>query len=304
MATCPACSAAVSPKAKFCPSCGEKLKSRAAPEDVEDLDDESVERSPRKKGGKKKASGMPVWLLVLLIFMGSSVLICPCLIALLLPAVQQAREAARRTQARNHMKQMGLAMHNFHDTYRHFPPLNVEGETQPGQQVQSWMTDMLPYLEQGPLHSQVQYGLSWNDPGNKQAFGTVVPTYLNPSEPTPPINSNGYAVAHFAANSYVISENRHSQIREFIDGTSNTMLMGTVDDGFKPWGDPTNSRDPGLGFQGGPNAFGSRHAGVVIVLMADGSVRMVSKNTDPEILKLLGDPADNQVISDDLFAPQ
>jgi len=239
---------------------------------------------------------MSAWVIVLLAMGGCAILIIPCLIALLLPAVQQAREAARRTQARNHMKQMALAMHNFHDTYQYFPPKNIEGETQPGEQVQSWMTDMLPYMDQYPLHQQIQYSLAWDDPGNKLPMGTVIPSYINPSEPTTPIDANGYAVAHFAANSHVVSESHHMPIREITDGTSNTILAGTVNDGFKPWGDPTNHRDPSLGAIGGPQAFGSPHAGIIMVVLADGSVRAISNNIDPEVLRLLGDPADGQPV--------
>jgi prepilin-type N-terminal cleavage/methylation domain-containing protein/prepilin-type processing-associated H-X9-DG protein len=71
------------------------------------------------------------------------------LIALLLPAVQQAREAARRTQCKNNLKQLGLALHNFHDTFLHFPI----GEYNNDNNQWGWITFILPYFDQGPLYT-------------------------------------------------------------------------------------------------------------------------------------------------------
>lgn len=65
------------------------------------------------------------------------------LVALLLPAVQAARESARRSQCLNHLKQMGLALHNHHDAYRALPPMNIRGSGEP-----PWNVHLLPYLEQ------------------------------------------------------------------------------------------------------------------------------------------------------------
>lgn len=79
------------------------------------------------------------------------------LIALLLPAVQQAREAARRTQCRNNLKQLGLALYNYHDTHRVFPMMsgNTNG---PGGQRQGSFVGMLPYLDQAPLANLISTG--------------------------------------------------------------------------------------------------------------------------------------------------
>jgi len=81
------------------------------------------------------------------------------LIALLLPAVQQAREAARRTQCKNNLKQMGLALHNYHDVYDRFPNASMAADTpQPGcsgwvlSRGWSWRVAILPYVEQANLY--------------------------------------------------------------------------------------------------------------------------------------------------------
>ncbi|MBX3440465.1 MAG: DUF1559 domain-containing protein [Planctomycetaceae bacterium] len=92
------------------------------------------------------------------------------LIALLLPAVQQAREAARRTQCRNNLKQLGLALHNYHDVHLTFSPGVVQvrdpgqngiiyaGDPHDQEPAWGWGTFLLPYLEQGPLYGELSPG--------------------------------------------------------------------------------------------------------------------------------------------------
>jgi prepilin-type N-terminal cleavage/methylation domain-containing protein len=80
------------------------------------------------------------------------------LIALLLPAVQQAREAARRTQCRNSLKQLGLAIHNYHDTYNTFPmSYTTDGTFSTLSRGRSWMVMILPYIDQSPLYNTVDF---------------------------------------------------------------------------------------------------------------------------------------------------
>lgn len=83
------------------------------------------------------------------------------LIALLLPAVQQAREAARRTQCKNNVKQLGLALHNYHDTFLTFPPGGVSSVTSGAPyQGWGWNTMLLPYMDQAPLYNQFNFSNS------------------------------------------------------------------------------------------------------------------------------------------------
>ncbi|UUO06769.1 DUF1559 domain-containing protein [Blastopirellula sp. J2-11] len=82
------------------------------------------------------------------------------LIALLLPAVQQAREAARRMQCTNQMKQMGIAMHNYHDTFSNLPPSNSEIDNfapYPPQREWGWAPRILPFMEQSAIYDQIDF---------------------------------------------------------------------------------------------------------------------------------------------------
>jgi len=120
------------------------------------------------------------------------------LIALLLPAVQQAREAARRTQCKNHLKQLGLALHNYHDTHSAFPPgcitvidvgnsssahdvwteaLATTGNT--NYHGTSWMLQILPFMDQAPLYNS--WNFATNFIGNSSVAETNIPAFYCPS---------------------------------------------------------------------------------------------------------------------------
>jgi len=103
------------------------------------------------------------------------------LIALLLPAVQQAREAARRTQCKNNLKQLGIAMHSFHDTFKHLPASNRPPGT--GTKRISGLTRLLPYIDQAPLYNKYDQTKQWSDPLNIPVTSAVLPAWLCPSNP-------------------------------------------------------------------------------------------------------------------------
>jgi prepilin-type N-terminal cleavage/methylation domain-containing protein/prepilin-type processing-associated H-X9-DG protein len=79
------------------------------------------------------------------------------LIALLLPAVQQAREAARRTQCKNHLKQYGLAIHNYHDTFNRLPPGGNYDRWEDTSNGYSWQVRVLPYMDKAPLYEKARF---------------------------------------------------------------------------------------------------------------------------------------------------
>ena len=139
----------------------------------------------------------------------------------------------------------------------------------------------------------------WKNAANKAAFGTIVSSYQHPSVPDAPRNEEGYALAHYATNSRVICDTKTSRLSEITDGTSNTVLVGMVNAGFQPWGDPTNYRDPANGFGGGPDAFGTPNRnGIIHFLRADGSVLRVRSTLSPVLCERLGDPRDGQAVND------
>ena len=136
------------------------------------------------------------------------------LIALLLPAVQQAREAARRTQCRNNMKQLGLAVHNFHDTFRKMPASVLQHSSVGNIDNYdlnfgpNWAVLILPYIDQANLYQSVSSSLGNypinGDSGWRNARGTRLPAYLCPSDTgseTPNARAGGgWARGNYGAN--------------------------------------------------------------------------------------------------------
>ncbi|MCI0461713.1 MAG: DUF1559 domain-containing protein [Gemmataceae bacterium] len=155
------------------------------------------------------------------------------LIGLLLPAVQKVREAAARTQCTNNLKQMGLAVHNYADTYKKLPGIWSPDDgggtfasgavTGPGAAVRGTLHFfLLPYLEQGPLYQQAA-GLSSN------VAAVQVPVYVCPSDPTSSgtgLQRSGYAGTTYAGNLLVFNPRQASRFpAAVIDGTSNTVFF-------------------------------------------------------------------------------
>jgi len=101
------------------------------------------------------------------------------LVALIFPAVRSARPAARRYACKNNLKQIGIALHNYHDKYGSFPPADTVDEN--GNRLHSWRTLILPFLGQEPLYNRIDLAKPWDDPVNANAFQTHLPCYSCPN---------------------------------------------------------------------------------------------------------------------------
>ncbi|MBD3676475.1 MAG: DUF1559 domain-containing protein [Planctomycetaceae bacterium] len=234
-------------------------------------------------------------LVIILILIGAMILGCGgILIALLLPAVEQGREAARRSMSKNNLKQIGLAMHNYHDVYGVLPPGAILSEH--GTAHQGWEYSILPFVDQAPLFNQIDSDLPWNSPQNISLYKYEVEVYLNPALEQRS-DTAGFGYAHYAGNSHIFEPNRSWSFSEVADGLSNTLMAGEVKDNLMPWGAPGNVRDPALGINKGPDTFGSPFQGGAQFLLMDGSVRFLSENIDPAALKALATPAGEEDMS-------
>jgi prepilin-type N-terminal cleavage/methylation domain-containing protein/prepilin-type processing-associated H-X9-DG protein len=190
------------------------------------------------------------------------------LIGLLVPAVQQVRESAARAQCQNNLKQLGIALHNYHGVYKRFPsgylcqPRANPNYTAPGW---GWASLLLPYLEQGNLHRQINFSLPVEDASHRGVRTTVLNLFVCPSDdsngiftvlsdanvPLADAATNSYAACHGTGPDIeeelddfngMFSRNSRVRIADVRDGTSNTIAVGERAALFTqtPWAGPVS----------------------------------------------------------------
>jgi prepilin-type processing-associated H-X9-DG protein len=215
------------------------------------------------------------------------------LIALMLPAVQQAREAARRSQCKNHLKQIGLALHNYHEVYRSFPPAYVPDEN--GKPMHSWRVLILPFLEQKPLYDAYDFSEPWDSDTNIWLQDRMPPQFRCPSDDAPLSSYTNYAVVSGAG--CIFDGDKSARFRDVLDGTSNTLMVGEVSELWIPWTKPEDVDITQFPRLNDPKGFSSDHAGGIQFLYVDGHVQFVNENIDAEILDNLYRMSDGNVVS-------
>jgi len=258
------------------------------------------------------------------------------LVGLLLPAVQQAREAARRIQCTNQLKQIGVAFHNHHDQYQYFPTGGWNWDTPPSysggspdvgaKQRAGWGFQILPFIEANAV---------WQA-GAEVAIGQTNPTFFCPSRRSPqtittadnyspPVTGTSIrrALCDYAGSnrdgSGVIRRKTPRKFQDITDGTSNTMLVGEKrlnrallgqpqeddNEGYTAgWNSDTlrsTRKVPLADFNGagdGDDRFGSSHPGAFVAVLADGSTRTIGYQIDSKLFAFLGSINDGQVIGE------
>jgi prepilin-type processing-associated H-X9-DG protein len=209
-----------------------------------------------------------------------------------------ARGAAWRAQSINNLKWIGLALHNYDEEHKSFPP---GGTFDPnGRPLHGWQAAILPFSEQTDLYDRIDFRFPWNDVHNAVPYQTTVTFFLRPGIDRKK-DAAGYALSHYAANGLMLGGSVPKTLRGVTDGTSNTIMAGEAVDNFRAWGDPTNWRDTSLGINRSPNGFGSPAPGGANFLFVDGSVHFLKNAIDPRILKALSTPAGGDPVNTDQY---
>ncbi len=191
------------------------------------------------------------------------------LVSLLLPAVQMAREAARRMSCANNLRQMGLALHNYHSAVGCFPSgvLGKSGRLKDGDLLHTWQAMILPYVEQSTLYAAYDFRVPFYAPENAEAVRQKIPLFLCPSLDKDQVIDGRWGPTHYAANAgtrpgkndgvlFPLSATRFRDIR---DGTSQTIALGEL--AFDVHGWAQGSLNTTSGGSGGGGAGGGTGGG-------------------------------------------
>ncbi|MEX0794471.1 MAG: DUF1559 domain-containing protein [Pirellulaceae bacterium] len=200
------------------------------------------------------------------------------LVALLLPAVQQARHAARRMQSSNNMKMIGLALHNYHDTYGTFPPAYIPDEN--GKPMHSWRVLISPFLDDGFQFSQYDFDKPWDHADNMAVTQQMPSVYNSPILDSAETTQGMTPYVAVSGPETVLGQAEGSQFRSIVDGTSHTIIA--MENFSRPvfWAEPTDI-SPDQIMANFTRIMDSATPGPQ-VLMADGSVMTVSSSTSPQ----------------------
>lgn len=273
---------------------------------------------PRKKDNSRTHAFTLVELLVVIAIIG-------VLVSLLLPAVQTAREAARRCQCLNNIGQLILATHNHEFSYERFPSGSIHDQgpirSEPIGQHISLLVQLLPYMEQSMTYRGFEQKLGTYAVENARARSQWIPTFTCPSQSVGLVDNvamTTYAGCHHdveapidVTNNGVFFLNSRIRFDDILDGASNTIFFGEIaDPDALGWASGTRAtlRNTGttisVGVRGGLAAnsvlyvggFSSFHTGGANFAFGDGSLRYLSTNIDPQLYQKLGHRRDGQMM--------
>ncbi|MEX0675451.1 MAG: DUF1559 domain-containing protein [Pirellulales bacterium] len=263
----------------------------------------STDPSPAMPEPVKKDNS--VWW-ILLIVVGALAFFCligvGLLTALLLPAIQGAREAARRVNCVNNLKQIGIALVSYHDQYNSFPPAYLADAN--GRPMHSWRVLVLPFFsdpEATALYRQYHFDEPWDGPNNRKLAAQTPSIFVCPS------GSNSEGHTHYVAvvgNETVWPGSEAGRIRKISDGTANTIAVVETVRMNIAWLEPRDlTMDEAMQAIIPPAELGlaTAHPGGANVLFSDGSVHFLDDSVAPQSIRALltiagGEEIDEQVL--------
>jgi prepilin-type processing-associated H-X9-DG protein len=215
------------------------------------------------------------------------------------------REAYRRSHCRHNLMQIGLAMHNYHDQWKCFPPAYTTDQA--GQPLHSWRVLLLPYLdEQRPegLYEQLNLDEPWDSPANRKALDSVETPYAYrcPSDPetygADSPRETSYAM--LVGPGTVSNGSSWTTYKRISDGTSNTILVAEVTGLGIHWAEPRDLPFQKMSFRiNDPDhqGIGSHHTGGAQMVFCDGAVMFIPNFTDPRLVQALATIAGGEDVS-------
>lgn len=215
------------------------------------------------------------------------------LAALLIPPVTRGGgEVRRRTQCKNNLKQIALALHNYADNYDALPPAyTVDADGRP---LHSWRTLILPFVEQQDLYKRIDLAKPWDDPANAEALKTVPHVYRCPSATLPPGFTSYLGIVGANACFHPTAPRAFSEIT---DGTSETlMVIEVAQEHAVHWMAPQDASEEMVLNFGHDGKLA--HTGGTQAAFADGHVQFLYENLDTEIRRALISIAGNDRVGE------
>ena len=202
------------------------------------------------------------------------------LVALLIPNRRGAREAARRMQCSNHLKQITIALQNYEDVYKCFPPAYTVDEG--GKPLHSWRTLILAYIEPA-LYDKIDLSKPWNDPANKAAYETTLSVYRCPSGNAKEGQTTYLAVVAPGGCFQPAEPRRRAEITDNPDLT--LMVIEVASDHSVHWMSPNDADEAmvlSLATTKNPP-----HPNVALAAFVDGHIQSLSRDLEPALLRAM-----------------
>lgn len=285
MPRCWKCKTQVSSREETCPVCDSDLDERTARREQKKSQQKVRKSAPAATNALKSS------IIVVGVIFGGFVLLGLMFVFGMVFLQDAADMAAEVRQLSESLPNIGRGLPSYHSAHVQIAPHEaLRDET--GKARHSWMAALLPYIDQAPAYNKIVLTKPWSDPENREIYQTVILGFRYPLIKEIQ-DEQGFALAHYTGNSQLISAEHRVPLTDITDGLSNTALAGTVNAGFRPWGDPANVRDLAKGIGGGPECFG-RKGKYTLILMADGSVRQLTDDTSPDVLRAMASPNDGK----------
>jgi len=202
-------------------------------------------------------------------------------------AIQSARQAASANSCNCHLKQLGIALQNYHDTYKVFPPAYLADAD--GKPMHSWRVLLLPFLEEQELCKRYRFDEPWDSPHNRQLADEISVTQFRCPAATGPANETSYVVVSDPET--LFPGDRGRSIRDVRDGTSKTISIVEVANSGIHWMEPRDlTLDEALAGINPPNrspAISSHHVGGAMVGWGDAHVSYLPNDLSIEKLRAL-----------------
>lgn len=211
--------------------------------------------------------------------------LCGGVVALLLVPLGLHGVTSPNAATQNNLKQIALALHNYHAAWGTFPPAVVKDPD--GKPLYSWRVLVLPYMEQGALYDRFDKSRAWDDPANLAVSNTMLDAFRSPLDSGLAPSGTSYFVIVGAHTAF--PPDRPVKLHEMLDGTSNTIAVVELKGIAGSWAAPVDPKLETIALSIGPSPgqLNPNRPSELNVAMCDGSVRTLPASTPPHTLTLM-----------------